>query len=89
MGGKLSEIANRRTTPLTKYVNLLSHEERHAIVQSYEKFEQDGFIGDEPIRTYAEAFCTSIGIKNGSNITLWMDQLAKECFRFYYYQTFG
>jgi hypothetical protein len=63
----------------------LTKAERDAIIQSYEQYEQDGFIGGEPIRTYARKFVESLGITHDYQITLWMEKLAMECYRYYYH----
>lgn len=76
-------------TPLAAFVAALSHEDRHAIIQSFEQFERDGFIDDAPIRIHTRAFTDSLGITGEMHTTMWMEQLAKECFRFYYHVTFG
>lgn len=74
-----------KETPLYKFVGDLSHDDRHAIIKSYEQWVTDGVIGDEPIRVQAQRFCESIGISSTNNIALLMNQLANECFRYYYH----
>lgn len=70
-------------TPLQQYVNILSHDERHSIINSFEQFEKTGSIGDAPIRVHTGAFLFNLGTGN-SHITMWMQQMAFECYRYYY-----
>lgn len=65
---------------IREYVARLSDAEKIAIINSYEKFECDGHIGNEPIRIHAEHIVDSIGASNVM-ITLWMKELAVECYR--------
>ena len=74
------------TNVLREFVrDKITKAERDAIISSYEKYEEDGCIGDEPIRTYAMVFVRSIGIKYEFHITQWMEKLAMECYRYYYH----
>lgn len=71
---------------LREYVEEVLHDdERHAIIESYEQYERDGFIGDAPVRNHARAFIVSLGIVGYDHITLWMEKLAMECYRHYYH----
>jgi hypothetical protein len=63
-----------------KYVENLSTKERLDIIKSHEKFEEQGFISDEPIRIYTENLMKLLG-GNEYNITFWMNELAMECYR--------
>jgi len=69
------------------YVQGLSHVERHAIIVSYEEFEQTGSTGDTPVRIHANAVMAQIGVPS-THITMYMTILAMECYRFYYNNTF-
>lgn len=71
-------------SPVTQYVDALSSDDRHAVIASYEQFERDGHIGDEPIRIHARQLMVHLGITDDYHVTLWMQQLAFECYRFYY-----
>lgn len=68
---------------VAKYVEALDDDVRHAIIKSYEQFEADGFIGEEPIREHARHIVQHLGASD-SHITMWMQQLAFECYRYYY-----
>lgn len=65
------------------FCEALSVAERKAVIESYEKFERQGFIGDEPCRTVTQAMLKAIGADGeySSNISMWMDQMFKECLR--------
>jgi hypothetical protein len=65
---------------LRSFVQNLSDDELISILKSYDKFETDGFIGDEPIRTYAKKFLEDKQIDD-SHIVTWMTMLAMECYR--------
>jgi hypothetical protein len=64
---------------LRAYAQLLSEQDLWSIVDSYDRFEAEGFIGDEPCRRHAEAYCGAIGTNH--HITMWMQLLAFECYR--------
>lgn len=66
-----------------KFVEELSHEERHEIIRTYKIFERDGTIGDEAIRIYAQKLIDEINALD-SHITLYMRELANAIFRHYY-----
>ncbi len=70
------------TTTLREYVESLPDEEKDLIVDGYNEFERNGWIGDDPIRLHAVAFMHEIGAPQTS-VTLWMEQLAKEVFHYY------
>lgn len=72
-------------SPLAEYVQKLSHEDRHAIIKSYEQFEKDGFIGEEPIRVFARSAMQHLGIGDEMQIVTWMGHLANQCYRYYYH----
>ena len=62
-----------------EFVSNLGSDEIFNILESYEKFELLGMIGEEPIRTYTHKMLDFIGMNEHSQITIWMDMLAKEC----------
>lgn len=67
---------------MMQYVERLSDAEKLLIIQSYERFEQDGFIGDEPIRFHARSYLEEFGqLGAGIGIAISMEKLAFECFR--------
>jgi len=68
-----------------KYIKALPDNEKILIINGYEKFSKDGFIGDEPIRLHAQALMEQMGDR-GSHVILWMNQLAFECFRYFAHQ---
>jgi hypothetical protein len=65
---------------LQGYVANLTDDEKVKIIRSYEQFELDGFIGDAPIRSHTTAVLDKMGISK-DHITMWMQQLAFECYR--------
>jgi hypothetical protein len=66
--------------PLTqRFVESLSEEDKLKIIKDYERFERDGMIGDSSIRSFAEAFMKEIEVD--SNVVMWMERLAFECYR--------
>jgi hypothetical protein len=68
---------------MMRYVEQLSDAEKLLIIQSYERFEQDGFIGDEPIRLHARAYGEETGMGPWVGIAVSMEKLAFECFRYF------
>lgn len=70
-------------TLMKKYVEGLSDAEKALIIQNYERYEQDGFIGDEPIRAHARAYMEETSIDNSVGIVLSMERLAFECYRYF------
>ena len=71
---------------VTTFCETLSVAERKAVIESYEKFERQGFIGDEPCRTMTKAMLKAIGVDeaHSTSIIMWMDQMFKECLRVEY-----
>lgn len=65
------------------YVERLLDEERLAIIESYEQFERDGFIGDCAVRHHAEQLVKEMGVAHEGRIILWMEQLANAAYRHY------
>lgn len=69
---------------MMQYVEQLSDAEKLLIIQSYERFEQDGFIGDEPVRFHAVSYLEQFGLFGaGIGITLSMEKLTFECYRYF------
>ncbi len=68
---------------LREFAAQLTDEERYSILLSYEKFELDGFIGDEPVRTYARKFINLHAPGAGISIVPVMRDLTFECYRYY------
>jgi hypothetical protein len=62
-----------------RFIESLSEQEMISIIEGYEQFEKDGIIGDEPIRVFAVAFMKEIEVD--SNVVVWMERLAFECYR--------
>lgn len=59
-------------------INELPDFEINEIINDFEKFERDGFIGDCKLRSIAES------LPGGrEHITLFMNMLAMECYRFF------
>lgn len=64
-----------------KYIKTLDDDEKWLIIQGFEKLKTEGFIGDEPIRIHAKALTSY-----NSQVTLWMEFLAFECYRYFAYK---
>jgi hypothetical protein len=64
---------------LQQYVADLAENDLWSIVDSYEKFEADGFIAAAPIRVHAEAYMRLLGVN--AHVTTWMRELAFGCYR--------
>lgn len=71
---------------LREFVANINQSQRDEIIKTYEQFEINGSIGDEPIRIYTKKFMQEIGLNNDSSITLWMERMAFECYRHFYHQ---
>jgi len=61
-------------------INTLSIEVLQSIIESYEKYEKQGFIGDEPIREYSEMIMTEWNLSD-SYTTIIMKEVVFECYR--------
>lgn len=72
--------------PVAEYVASLPEAEIHSIISSYEQFEKDGYIGDEPIRLHTRAFMESRGLED-HYVSMWMTQVAMECYRYFYHRS--
>lgn len=56
----------------------LSDEDKIVLIDEYEQFERDGFIGDCKLRALART------MPNGNSmVTMWMTILAHECYRYF------
>lgn len=73
-------ITGENIVNVRQYIESLSVTEAQELCHSYEKFERDGFIGDEPIRQHANRFIEISGVPN-TLIVVWMKDLAFEAFR--------
>lgn len=72
---------------VAEYVASLPEETIHTIIQSYEQFVNDGFIGDEPIRIHTRIFMENKGIEL-HYISMWMTHMAMECYRYFYHKDY-
>lgn len=71
-------------TPIETFViTNLDDSQRMEIVLGWEKFNKDGFIGEEPLRIHARHLSTLQGQTNDTYIIMWMRELAMEVFRYY------
>ena len=69
------------TFPLREYVYGLTDDNRRAIMDAYDRYELHGYTGESALRIHTRNVMGEIGLAGG--ITLWMDRLAAECWRFY------
>lgn len=74
-------------TILQQFVNELSDDEKRSIINSFEVFEKDGYIGDEPVRTYTMTFMRQHNIPV-ERVVMWMSDLAGECYRYFAHKYF-
>jgi hypothetical protein len=63
------------------FVKKLPDSEKRLIIDGYEKLSVTGAVGDEPIRIQAEALMKEF--KTDTHVSLWMSQLAFECYRYF------
>lgn len=70
--------------PLAQFVYALTDQERHEIIATHEKFETQGYIGDEAVRTYTQKFIDQLKLPSNTPIVIWMSVLAHECYRYFY-----
>lgn len=68
---------------LREFINTLSSEQLAQIIKDYEALERDKTTGDTLLRTTAENYLRAIGITSNAHILLHMEQVAKECFRYF------
>ena len=69
-------------TAIREYVQGLTDDEKVAIIDSFEEFETNGAIGDEPVRLHARALLTRLGASEAT-VVVWMQHLAFECYRYF------
>jgi hypothetical protein len=62
-----------------EHVATLSDEVKRQLIENFEAFERDGFIGDEPLREHAREVMTMLGTDQA--VVVWMNMLAFECYR--------
>jgi len=65
---------------LRQYVLNLSFDDLLKIIKDFEQLERDGFIDDCNLRKAAQDFRDKYGLP-GSQIILWMDRIAHDCYR--------
>jgi hypothetical protein len=73
---------------IREYVENLSDDEKELIMQGYSKLEEEGVIGDEPIRLHAQDFMRSVGVEGDAYVVYWMEKLDHECCRYFAGQYF-
>lgn len=64
------------------FVEKLSEDEMKEIIRSFEKFEEDGYIGDEPIRQYTQKMISEYNLPT-STIVIWMNHLAFRVYKYF------
>lgn len=64
---------------IEEYVESLSFDVRCEIIKSWEKFEREGVIGDEPIRQHAEILMNNVG--TGDRVVFWMREIVFEIYK--------
>lgn len=65
---------------LRQYTATLTNQELWGIASSFEVYEREGVIGNEPIRTHTEKFLETNSLPK-TMVTIWMTSLALETFR--------
>ena len=63
---------------IQQYIDTLTDEVLVKIIDDYEQFRKDGFIGDCTLRLVAEQLCERVG---SVAVTIWMDRVAFEVYR--------
>jgi hypothetical protein len=71
------------------YIERMSEQTRRALINDYEQFRRDGFIGNCVLRSETRIFQRVLGLKKSENITLWMEQLANAAYRHYAHRYFS
>lgn len=69
---------------IEEYVMELSLDTHSEIIKSWEKFEREGVIGDEPIRQHAETLMSQIGTTE--RVVFWMRELVFEIYKQAWYE---
>lgn len=67
---------------LREYIESLTVQEKKLIISSHEKFEAQGYIGDEPVRVYTEKYLIANSIPL-HNVTIFMHLITFECYRYF------
>jgi hypothetical protein len=67
-----------------EYVKTLSFDVHCEIIKSWEKFEREGVIGDEPIRQHAEILMNNVG--TGDRVVFWMREIVFEIYKQAWYE---
>lgn len=68
-----------KVRPIRKVVDEISEEERRQVIEDYEKYEKDGYIGDCVLRDVTSA----VGEFTHDHPTIWMREVAFETYRYY------
>src|SRR5579859_1022585 len=68
---------------IEEYVEKLDDDEKIKIINGYEVLSSTCVIGDEPIRTHAEALMKEELSFSASHVSMWMSQVAFECYRYF------
>jgi hypothetical protein len=71
-------------TTIAKYMEQLSDADKIQIIEEYEQFAKDGFIGTCKLRTVSREWIESLGGTDlGCSIVLTMNVVAGECFKYF------
>jgi hypothetical protein len=71
---------------LQERIQALSTDEIRGIISNYEQFEEDGSIGDCPLRSIAEGIKEDLGCISGFPEVMWMEKAAFEAYREAFYR---
>ena len=72
---------------LQERIQALSTDELREIISNYEQFEEDGSIGDCPLRSIAEGIIEDLGCISGFfPVVMWMEKAAFEAYREAFYR---
>jgi hypothetical protein len=63
------------------YIERMSESTRLALINDYEQFRRDGFIGECVLRSESRIFMRMM--QDQGNITMWMSWLACAAYRYY------
>ena len=69
---------------LAVFVESLTTDQRQKIIADFEEYEAKCAIGDSELRSLTELFMSQNNIAE-HNVTFFMNALAFECFRWFYY----
>lgn len=67
-------------TPLKKFVASMHFSQREQIISDFVDWETNGTIGDCELRRSANKFMDEFGLEKDTCITLWMRELAMQCY---------